>query len=95
MLLLARCRCFSIQVSCLPKVLRLVFVKLFWLMMCLVFERVSSPGNLYGVVSTVWLLRVILMFLSGGCSNSIVCSLMRFHVGVLYLVVVKIELYMH
>jgi hypothetical protein len=46
--------CFSNLVSCLPMVLRLVFVKLFYWMICLVFVRVSSPGNLYGSASTVW-----------------------------------------
>ena len=48
------CMCFSNLVSCLPMVLRLVFVKLFYWMICLVFVRVSSPGNLYGSASTVW-----------------------------------------
>jgi len=47
------CICFSNLVSCLPMVWRLVFVKLFCWMMCLVFVRVSLPGNLYGVASTV------------------------------------------
>jgi hypothetical protein len=48
------CICFSNLVSCLPMVWRLIFVKLFCWMICLVFVRVSSPGNLYGVASTVW-----------------------------------------
>jgi hypothetical protein len=45
-LVVVLCICFSSRVSCFSKVLRLVFVKLFWLMMCLVLERVSSLGNL-------------------------------------------------
>jgi len=37
----------------LPKVWRLVFVKLFCWMIYLVFVRVSLPGNLYGAASTI------------------------------------------
>jgi hypothetical protein len=40
------CIYFSSRVSCLTMKLRLLFVKLFWWMMCLVFDKVSSPGNL-------------------------------------------------
>jgi hypothetical protein len=44
-LVVVLCICFSSRVSCFPKVLRLVFVKLFWLMMCFVLEKVSSVDN--------------------------------------------------
>jgi hypothetical protein len=79
------CICFSNMVSCLPMVWRLVFVKLFCWMICLVFVRVSSPGNLYGAVSTVWYLWVSCMLRKGGWSNSTVGPLVRVYVGVLYI----------
>jgi hypothetical protein len=80
--------CFSNLVSCLPMVLRLVFVKLFYWMICLVFVRVSSPGNLYGSASTVWSLWVSCMLRKGGWSDSTVGPLVRFHVGILERVII-------
>ena len=45
-LVVVLCICFSSRVSCFPKVLRFVFVKLFWLIMCFVLKRVSSVDKL-------------------------------------------------
>jgi len=82
------CICFSNLVSCLLMVWRLVFVKLFCWMMCLVFVRVSSPGNLYRAASIGWSLWVSWMLRRGGWSDSTVDPLVRVYVGVLKQVVI-------
>jgi hypothetical protein len=57
-------------------------------MICLVFVKISSPGNLYGAASTVWSLRISCILCKGGWSYSIGGPIMRFHVGVLEWIVI-------